>query len=81
MHLQAFPDYPAVLPFTLNYSLFRVNKEPQPEPYKLEDLLKTQGSSIKEGKVAFDKPIAVIYNPNSGAKTNIKSRILEALVP
>jgi len=30
-------------------------------------------------KLVYDKPIAVIYNPNSGAKTNIKQKILKAM--
>jgi hypothetical protein len=32
-------------------------------------------------KMDYSKPIAVIYNPVSGAKTNIKQRIIEALAP
>ena len=75
--LLTFTDYPAVLPYSIEHAAIRVNQDFQSAsvPLQLDELINTKSTPIKTGNVTFEKPIAVIYNPNSGTKTNIRARI------
>lgn len=48
-----------------------------PETNSYENLEKFE--SIKGRKITYDKPLCIIYNPNSGKKTNLIPRIEQRL--
>jgi hypothetical protein len=43
---------------------------------RLEDAFDKHGEMVQIGKISYKKTIAVVYNPNSGKKRNVRLEIM-----
>lgn len=78
---RSFERTSSFLPYTVDHVHYLTCKnDNSPEPDKgispLREILRQFGKPIHEKHSPYDKPVAVIYNPKSGSRANVKQRIL-----
>jgi hypothetical protein len=71
--LKRLDDVPDVLPFKLKGEVGNINWEALTEADKAKVL--SLAESVQVRRIIYNKPIAVIYNPNSGTRTNVAVQI------
>jgi diacylglycerol kinase family enzyme len=73
--VKGFPVFPAILPYKIASEV----SEQEESWSNLREMLEKRGQPIGLRIVEFSKPLAVIYNPNSGKQKDIKSKIEAAV--